>query len=232
LGTILKAALIAGLAAGLTVAIFHLLVTEPLIDRAIMLEDQAQHSQGAHAEPVVSRDMQHRGLVLGYLLYGLTWAVFFGVTYRVAQRWLPRTHRLAGGLILAALGYWAFALLPFLKYPANPPGIGDPDTIGTRQALYLGFLVLSVVGTALAVWIGRTVQQKYRSSGPAWMPVAALIVAFGLLLYAAMPATAEEIHLPADLVNNFRTLSLTGLTLFWIVLGLLFAKLVGSARPT
>lgn len=228
LGTVLKAALIAGLAAGLTVAVFHLIVTEPLIDRAVTLEEQSHAGQGAHEAPLVSRDAQHKGLVLGYILYGLTWALLFGVTYQLAQRWLPARNRMTQGLVFAFLAYWALALLPFLKYPANPPGIGDPETIGARQALYFGFLILSVMGAFLSVWIGRTLGRRYSGSQRTWLFTVALMAAFGLLLYAAMPSTVDEMHMPVGLVSSFRALSLAGLTLFWLVLGLLFGRLLSG----
>ena len=169
LGTILKAAIIAGLLAGLTVSVFHLVVTERLIDQAIEMEEQQAHAPGAAAhdeeEPIVSRRVQKGGLVLGYLLYGLTWALPFGVVFQLARRWLPNASGMKQGLVLAFFAYWAVCLLPFLKYPANPPGVGDPETIGYRQTLYLGFLVLSIAVTVVSVWIGRSVTRS-RDSGP------------------------------------------------------------------
>ena len=103
----------------------------------------------------MSRRAQRVGLVIGFLLYGLTWALPFGVIYQLGQRWLPSLTRLKQALLLALLGYWSVGLLPFLKYPANPPGVGDPETIGYRQALYLGCLGLSLAGLALSVAAGR-----------------------------------------------------------------------------
>ena len=37
-----------------------------------------------------------------------------------------------------------------IKYPANPPAVGDPETIYYRQSLYVGYLVISGF-TALAL---------------------------------------------------------------------------------
>ena len=111
LGTILKAAIIAGVLAGLTVAVFHLIVTEPIIDQAIALEEQQAHGAGGHEEPIVSRRVQKGGLILGYLLYGLTWALPFGVVYQVAQRWLPADSRMKQGLLLVFIAYWSVSLV-------------------------------------------------------------------------------------------------------------------------
>jgi hypothetical protein len=105
LGTILKAAIIAGLLAGLTVSVFHLVVTERLIDRAIEMEEQQAHAAGGHdeEEPIVSRRVQKGGLVLGYLLYGLTWALLFGVVFQIARRF----QRVCELIVVAFFVYWS-----------------------------------------------------------------------------------------------------------------------------
>jgi hypothetical protein len=38
--------------------------------------------------------------------------------------------------MLATLSYVALILVPQLKYPASPPSVSEPDTIGARTALY------------------------------------------------------------------------------------------------
>jgi predicted cobalt transporter CbtA len=228
LGTVLRAALVAGLAAGLAVAAFHLLATEPVIDHAIALEAQLQRAKGTQEELSVSRAAQREGLVFGLLLYGLTWSLLFGAIYHFVQDWLPAFGALKRGLLLALLGYWSVALLPFLKYPANPPGAGDPNTVGYRMLLYLGMLMLSMHGTVQALALAR-------ADFGGWRLVPAFLVFFGVGVYLVMPDTPDAIHIPADVVATFRGLSLAGLTLFWAVLGLSFGLLLrlhegGQAR--
>jgi predicted cobalt transporter CbtA len=228
-GTILKAALIAGLAAGLTAALFHLVFTEPLIDRAIALEEASHADSGHMDEPLVSRSTQKRGLVVGFVLLGIAWAMVFGVAFQAAQRWLPAMSRFKQGASMALFAYWAVALLPFLKYPANPPGIGDPETIGQRQALYAGFLALSVVTVLFGIWLMRTLEERSASSTRATSLGWAAIVGVSLLLFLLMPGIAQEGELPPDLLNSFRIMSILGLTVFWTTMGVLFGKLIGQA---
>jgi predicted cobalt transporter CbtA len=227
-GTVLKAALIAGLAAGLTAAVFHLLFTEPLIDRAVTLEE-ASHHDGDHEPALVSRDTQKKGLVVGFVLLGISWAMVFGVAFQAAQRWLPAMSRFKQGAIMALFAYWAVALLPFLKYPANPPGIGDPQTIGQRQALYAGFLALSVITVLFGIWLIRSLDVRLANSTRATSLGWAAIIGVSLLLFLLMPGISEEGNLPADLLNSFRVMSILGLTIFWATMGLLFGKLIGQA---
>jgi predicted cobalt transporter CbtA len=218
LGVVMRAALVAGLLAGLVAAAFHFFFTEPFIERAIVLETLRHQAEGTYEEPMVSRGAQQVGLFVGFLVYGLTWSLLFGGIYHVVQRWMPAWSTPKRGLLLAGLSYWAVALLPSLKYPANPPGIGDPDTITYRQILYVSLLGLSVAGTAVAVGLGRALQRGV------W-PILGLLGLVSAAMYVLLPANPDRVELPADLLA-FRALSLGGLTLFWGVLGLVFGLLL------
>lgn len=223
LGTAMKAALVAGLAAGFAVAAFHLAFTEPLVERAIELEAQLRPAQEPVGEPLVGRTAQRGGLVVGFLVYGLTWSLLYGAVYHLTGGWLPGAGAARRALVLALAGYWTVGLLPWLKYPPNPPGVGDPDTIAYRQALYLGLLGLSSGATLLAALVAR--------SGPGRrLPGLALLALLGLAIYALLPNSPDPVRMPAEVVDAFRALSLAGLTLFWAVLGLIFALLT-RPRP-
>lgn len=218
LGAVLKAAVVAGLIAGAVAAGFHWVLTESVIDRAIEIEEQLSRAQGAPAEePVVSRRAQKVGLVFGFLLYGAAWGLLFGALFHAARAWQPvgwtETTR---GFVFAALLGWSVAVFPFLKYPANPPGVGDPQTIGYRQGLYLGFIALSVLGAALASGLERSLSRAGRS---AWPVALALYLVYLAVLYLGMPPNPDPVTMPPRLVWTFRALSLGGLILFWGVLG-------------
>jgi hypothetical protein len=230
LGTTLKAALLAAVVAALIVAAFHSLATEPVIDHAIMLEEQA--SQHADAEePVVSRDTQRFGLVVGMVLYGLTWALIFACAYQLCQRWLPASTPAARGGLLALGAYLAIALFPFVKYPANPPGVGEPESIVLRQALYLLAIVLGVSGVAIALGLARST--RFGDGPMRWIASFGFLIAFGAIVYFLLPGNPDAVRMPEDLVGTFRILSLAGLTLFWALFGAGFAWIVRDAgRPT
>ena len=224
LGSALKRALLAGLAAALVVSAFHLVFTEPVIDRAIGIEEQmsGEHDEDA---PVVSREAQKAGLVLGLALYGTIWALLFGVVYHLTQGWLPASSAAARGGVLAVMGYLSVALLPFLKYPANPPGVGDPETISYRQALYVALLALSIAGVFVAAGIARSMQRRRIDQPRAWLVGLGFLVVFAAVVYVALPANPDPVHIPDEVLAPFRGLSLAGLTLFWATLGATFAWL-------
>ncbi len=160
---VLKAALIAGLVAGLAMGLFHFFLTEPVIDRAIALEKQA-------VPEVVSRSVQKGMLIVGSALYGLLVGIIFALIFAILGRHLPGRWPDGKAAILAGLLWWSVTLLPFLKYPANPPGVADPDTIYLRQGIQLGFIVLSVLAVAVAA--GHRVGALWSSGYPAFYPYA------------------------------------------------------------
>ncbi|MBI4498182.1 MAG: CbtA family protein [Chloroflexi bacterium] len=225
---VLKAALLAGIGAGLVVAAFHMVVTEPVIDQAIAVEGQMAGEHHDEA-PIVSREAQRGGLVLGFAVYGIAWGLLFTLVYQIVQRWLPPAGAPGKGWFLALALYWAVGLFPFLKYPANPPGVGDPETIAYRQGLYLGFLVLSTLATLFAIVMGRSWSGKTTPGRGNWLAGLGFFVVAMAVLYVGMPVTTDPVEQPADLMLRFRILSVTGLTLFWLLFGLGFARLVRPA---
>lgn len=210
----LKAALLAGLAAGLMMGLFHLWLTEPVIDRAIALEDAAAMAAGQDTRyaPLVSRQVQKAMLVVGSALYGVLVGIVFAAVLVALGRRLPgRWPHLKAAALAAALG-WSVAILPFLKYPANPPGVGDPETALYRQAIQLGFMALSVLAVVAA-------GAAYRPLGRRLGLAAGLYGILVVLLFVFMPPNPDPITAPPDLIREFRILSLSGLALFWAILG-------------
>lgn len=228
---VLKIALVAGLAAGLFMGLFHLALTEPVIDRAIALEDAAAMAPGQEAryEPLVSRALQKAMLVAGSALYGLLAGIIFGFVFRAVGRRLPGRWPEVKAGVLAGLLWWSVALLPFLKYPANPPGVGDPETVAYRQGIQLAFMGLSVLAVAVAFTFYRLFGRRSRPGSQAGRLglAMALYAVLAIVFFLAVPANPDPVAAPADLVWHFRILSLSGQTFLWAVLGAVSAMLLG-----
>jgi hypothetical protein len=235
LGSALKAAVVAGLIAGAITAGFHALLLEPLIERAIELEEHASQTHGkAGQEPLIDRPTQRWGLVLGFLLYGALWGLLFGLVAYFMRTLRPAEWTIARfGFSLALLVGWSVAMLPFLKYPANPPGVGAAETIAYRQWLYFGFLGLSGVGTAVAVGVNHWLRRPERSGSTGRTRGAlavAIYVIYVTVMYLAMPENPDPVEMPAELVWPFRSIAFLGLILFWAALGGVFVWLAGMTR--
>jgi hypothetical protein len=211
----------AGLLAGLLAGLVGLVVGEPALQRAIDLEPAA-----ATASPLFSRDQQRAGLVVGSGLMGIGVGAVFGVSGAWAvgrirgDAWV-RSLKLGGAAVVAMV------LLPIVKYPAAPPGVGDPQTVGLRTTLFLG---VGVLGLLLAL-IGWAAARQLAATGLS-RPARSTLVGAGLLLAAtavlfaapSLPVTVPD-RVPAPLLWSFRLGSLaTQVTLYGgtaVVFGLL-----------
>jgi predicted cobalt transporter CbtA len=222
--TILLSVVLAGLLAGLATGLFHYVFTEPVIEQAIVQESM-MHPEEANEPPVVTRDVQRVGGIVGWVLYGLFMGLIFGVVYALQRPRFGHVGLVLNGLLAAGAAYWLVGLAPFLKYPANPPGVGGPDTITYRQTLFVLFWVLSVGGALAAGWAHRLLGARL-SPPRRWLAVGGIYALYVALLFALMPANPDPVTLPAGLVTQFRLLSLVGLTLFWLVLGAVFGLLL------
>lgn len=232
LAVVLKAAVLAGLLGGFVAAGFHWIFTEPLIDRAVEME---QHSHASPAvspvEPVVGRPVQKLGLFIGFLLYGGAWGLLFGLLAFSIRPWFAEIGYGKQGIFLAVLLGWAVAIFPLLKYPANPPGVGELETIEYRQQLFLGFVALSLIGTVVALAFER----RLRPAGRLARAGVIVTYAVGLaMLFLAFPSNPDPVRLPPELVGEFRLLSVLGQIVFWTAIGGIFwwlCRKVSRAAP-
>lgn len=215
---------LAGLVAGVAMAVFLLIVGEPSIRRALAIE-AAQAGDEAAGE-MFSRGVQVAGGALACLLYGLCLGAVFGVVYGALRQRFLAVGGFAGALRLGLLGYVAIVLVPGLKYPANPPAVGDPATIGARTAAYITLLLASILAIVAAdrMWWsltrrGVTSESRALAVGAAW----ALLIG---ATYVLWPASPDPVTAPATLIWHFRIASLGGALVLWMTLAGVFGWIV------
>ncbi|MFG2016058.1 CbtA family protein [Actinomadura geliboluensis] len=238
--TLLVRGLLLGLLAGLVAGVFAFAAGEPRIDEAIALENAAaahehvhEHGGQEHAhEEEVSRGTQKAGLFLATGLYGLAVGGVFALVYAgLRGRVGPESD---GGLALAAAGtgFAAVILVPFLKYPANPPAVGDPETINGRTLLYLAMIGVGLLATAIAVTTARRVPGGPWARWPAAVLAFVVPVAVASLLLPGVDEVPDGF--PATLLWEFRITSLGTQLVFWATFGALFGLACDRAarRPT
>jgi hypothetical protein len=212
----LRRGLLAGLVAGLAAGVFYLIVGEPVVQQAIGLESAAR---GPHAAEVFSRGTQRIGLLAGVGLYGLALGGVFGFLYAVLEPRLKATSAWQRSLGLAGVAFASAWLVPFLKYPSNPPGVGEESTIGQRTRLYLAMVALSVATSAAAWLLARHLERRGVPTAPRQLLVGAGYLAVILGLYALLPPFTDEIGIPASVLWDARRASAGGQALLWLVLG-------------
>lgn len=208
----IKAALLAGLAAGAILALYSLVITSPLIDQAIELE---QGKAGA-VEEAFSRAWMKLGHVSGSILQGVFLGIVFGVVFGLMSGLVPGGNDTRKVIAMALAGYWTFTLFPFLKYPATPPGVGGVEDISFRQVTYLVFLGLALATTVVSVALFKK-QESGRRGFP--FPAVTVIVLLSAAIYFFMPAhPPPPVDMPSSLLWGFRAASLVGLTLLWLAM--------------
>jgi Probable cobalt transporter subunit (CbtA) len=230
--TLLVRGLLVGLAAGVVAFIFAHFFGEPSVAAAIALEE-AGHPHVAGEDELVSRGVQSTvGLLAALLGFGAAMGGLFGLAFAVAQGRVGRIGARATAGLIALVGFVTIYLVPFIKYPGNPPAVGNPDTIGRRTQLYFAMMVLSILAAVAAVWLAR---QIHRLSG--WDRI---LVGVGIYLtlvticMAILPAVNEVARdFPADTLWSFRAGSLLIQLAVWATLGVLYGALTArSERPS
>ncbi|MET9413216.1 CbtA family protein [Streptomyces klenkii] len=214
--------MLAGLAAGVLALIVAYLLGEPHVDAAISFEEAHSHDHGGGEEPV-SRTLQSTaGLATGVLVYGVALGGIASLAFCTALGRIGRFGPRATAALVSLGALIAVYLVPFLKYPANPPSVGDPDTIGKRTALYFLMIALSVLLAVGTVILGKRLAPRLGNWNATVVAGAAFVVAVGLA-YAFLPSVNElPDDFPAGLLWKFRLSALAMQLLLWTGFGLLF----------
>ena len=227
--TYLRRGMAAGLLAGLLAGLFAFFVGEPLLDRAIAFEE-ASAGHGHGEEEIFSRTTQKVGLFFATGLFGTTVGGIFGLVFAFFRGRLAAVGDLKRSLYLtAALFAGAFAI-PFLKYPANPPSVGDPSTIGARTAAYFTLVALSLLAV-LAAWLAaRWMRERGTEAPKRRAMVGAGLLVVMVILFLALPPAASAEGFPSGLLWGFRLSSFGTQLVFWAGLGALFGLLCERAN--
>lgn len=233
----LRRGMAAGLLAGLLAGLFAFLVGEPILDRAIALEGSAHaHEGGDHVhggggeEEIFGRTTQKAGLFFATGLFGVTVGGVFGIGYAFFRERLAAGSDLKRSVSLAGAIFAGAFLIPFLKYPANPPSVGDPSTIRERTAAYFSLVALSLLAIFLAWLAARTLEARGVDALRRRLTVGAGLVVVVGVLYLLLPSAPSAGGFPSGTLWAFRLSSLGTQLAFWAGLGLLFGVLCERAR--
>ena len=224
--------LISGAIAGTILGLINQLLVEPYIDQAIEIEVQNTVASGEPVdldELVQYRLWQKGGEIVAGTILGTSISALFGIVYVYSRDSLPGSNNKKKGLILAGIMFFVILLIPALKYPANPPAVGDPETIGYRESLYIGMLVISGF-TALGVAVlYRSLGQNRKESRKIIVPaIYAVIIA---LAFTVLPNNPDEVAISADLLMNFRIVTTITMGIFWGALGILLGSFWDVVKP-
>jgi predicted cobalt transporter CbtA len=224
---LLMRGMLVGILAGVLALAFAEIFGEPQIDRAIHFETQMHVAAGDAPEPVlVSRKVQRSlGLATAVIVYGAAFGGIFALVFAFALGRLGRLRPRVLSLLLAGAGFFSIVLIPTLKYPANPPSVGRPETIAFRTALYFLMLLVSVAALILVVMIGRRLASRHGGWNAALMTGAVFIVIIAGVQWLLPTANEVPPQFPAVVLWKFRIASLGTQLVLWATIGLLFGAL-------
>ncbi|PZM08316.1 CbtA family protein [Rhizobium tubonense] len=220
--------LFAGLLSGLVVALFAFsfarVYAEPTIERAISLEEGGAHKHAAVEKGTISRSTQRNaGLFTGVAAYCTALGGFLAIGMAFLHGRLSVRPRSAVWT-LALTGYVALVLVPQLKYPASPPGVGSAETIGVRTELYFVMILASAVCMAASVWIAFRIRRRM-GMALSLAIATGLLVALAAVLMTIMPAVSETPRdFPRGLLFEFRLHAALMQLIVWGGLGFLFGR--------
>jgi predicted cobalt transporter CbtA len=217
--------LFSGVIAGIVLGLINQAVVEPFIDKAISIETQRHVARGESidtAQQSQYRVWQKGGEVVAAAMYGVSLSALFGIVFVYSRRSLPGFTNTKKALFLAAIMFFVIFLIPTLKYPANPPAVGNPSTIYYREMLYVGFIAVSGF-SALALALSYKKLKTYLSEKKTTvMLIVSLIYAIIMIgAYLTFPPNPDKVTIPMNLIISFRIASVCSIGIFWGVLGMI-----------
>jgi hypothetical protein len=252
-----------GAIAGLLAFAFARIFAEPVIGKAIAYEngrdaaiaalDKAAGIAIPDAGPdIFSRTIQSNiGIGTGMIAFGAAIGGMYAVAYVLAYGRIGMVRARTTALLVALGGFLLCYLVPYIKYPANPPAIGHPATIRDRSELYLAMVGTSLVFGVICVVLGRRLRQRYTVWTSTLLAAGVFIVAIGIVMLilpslgqlavnrhefgnhsTETPQPLRDAHgtlvypgFPADELFKFRFYSVAAQLILWGALGLCFAPL-------
>jgi hypothetical protein len=257
-GALLTRGMLVGILAGILSFGFLRLVGEPPVERAIAFEtamdeatDMANAKDMANAdhamakgmampkededsEPeLVSRSVQSGiGLFTGVTIYNTAFGGLFALVFAFAYRRMGDFDPRTTSFLLAVSGIVAVYIVPSLKYPANPPSVGDPETIGMRTALYFAMIAISLAAMIASWMLRNRLLPQYGRWNAALIGVAAYLIVVAAVGLALPTVNEVPEAFPAAVLWQFRMASAGAQLVMWSTIGLGFGALAASAMPS
>jgi predicted cobalt transporter CbtA len=225
MGSYIRRGVLAGLAGGAASALFLLLVGESVIGDAIRLEE----AKGGGGDPLFSRGVQTVGGALGMIFVSVALGVIFAATFAAVRHRLPGRDDWQRSITWAATAFVVVYLVPFAKYPPNPPAVGDPDTIDERTLLYVAILAWAIAAAWAAARVGTWLRDRDFADPARLSAVAGTFVVLVAVGYVVLPGNPDAVSAPATLIWRFRLASAGGALTLWAVTGVVFGWLSVAA---
>ena len=224
---LLMRGMLAGVVAGLLVFALARWIGEPQVERAIAFETSMDQAQGKAPEPemVTRRVQEGLGLLTGVLVYGSAMGGLFGLVFAYAYGRIDVAGPRALSALLAGMGFVAIVLVPTLKYPANPPSVGNPDTIGVRTGAFFLVIAFSIAAMVFSIQTGRRLRNRFGLWNASLLAAGIFVLIVSVVSHFLPEFNEVPAGFPVTLMWRFRIAALEMQVVMWATLGLLFGWL-------
>jgi predicted cobalt transporter CbtA len=228
--------LLSGAIAGTILGAINQVLVEPYIDRAISIETQNVIKEGQVVDSVELQNYrlwQKGGEIAAGTILGMSLGALYGIVFVYSRSLLlPHSNsNIRKALILAGIMWFVLFLVPALKYPANPPAVGDPETIYYRESLFIGILAISGFSALGLALIYRKLGSVASINKNRIIVIPLIYSAIIVGAFFILPPNPDEITVPMELVQGFRIASAFTMSIFWGLLGLILGAFWDRLKP-
>jgi len=233
-GNLILRGIIVGIVAGLLAFGWAKTFGEPAVNTAIAFESAQDDARAAAAvaagrQPppegpdVFSRAVQSGvGLLTGVVVVGAGLGGLFAVLFAYAYGRMGALGAKPTAALIALMGLVTIYVVPALKYPANPPSVGEPETIKLRTGLYFLMMAISLATTLGGLWLRRRLSPRHGAWNASLMAGGAYVAVLALAFFALPVINEVPATFPAVTLWQFRLASLGIQAILWMSTGLMF----------
>ena len=231
--SVLPVALVMGLLVGLLVGGYFNIFNVPVMEWAISLEEAVAEAESSVAGAAVEQDggivvslgSQRIGMVVGLVVVGVLFGAIFTGLYHLVRRAAPGWNMWAWATIAGLLGFWALSLFAQVRYPLNPPGIGEEESLLARQGFQFLFIVVSLISVVASLLAVKLINESGTAGVPRFLQYAGVGIAYAvvaIIIAYAIPGNPDSTPewVPQALVIMFRTFTIIGHFLLWMGISL------------
>ena len=214
--------LVSGSFAGLIYGGLNLVIVEPFLDDATNIENQNLFASGEESDTTEFwveynsyRSWQKGGQILASTILGASLGSLFGIVFAYSRKSLPSDNNIKKTIVLAGIMWFALFVIPFLKYPANPPTVGETETVMLRGILYLSFIAISGFSALGFYQLHKRLEANKKIIA---------IIGYGIFItsvFFLMPDNPDKITASTELLDGFRVFTFFTTSIFWLSLALI-----------
>ena len=214
--------LVSGSFAGLIYGGLNLVIVEPFLDDATNIENQNLFASGEESDTTEFwveynsyRSWQKGGQILASTILGASLGSLFGIVFAYSRKSLPSDNNIRKTIVLAGIMWFVLFVIPFLKYPANPPTVGETETVMLRGILYLSFIAISGFSVLGFYQLHKRLEANKKIIA---------IIGYGIFItsvFFLMPDNPDKITASTELLDGFRVFTFFTTSIFWLSLALI-----------